>query len=315
MNKLLLSTLLCLGLCLGCKPAVDSASEQGVNSKIKPAKPGPPYKLSLAQWSFHKQLFDGEMSNTDFIAQANKMGFEGVEFVSQFFQDKVTDFRYLDTLKESLRTNEMHAVMIMVDIAGNLGTSSDEQVRTDAVTQHKLWVDAARHIGADYVRVNAHGDGNAKDMMVACVKSLKELSLYGREAGVSILVENHGSFSSDADWLVTTLTRVGAKNVYALADFDNWCIERENGKLWGAPCTKEYDRYEGMEKILPFSRGLSLKSFDFDEKGNETKTDFERMFKLIDKADYKGYLGVEYEGDMPPIEGISKTKKLAERYF
>lgn len=205
--------------------------------------------------------------------------------------------------------------MIMVDLAGELG-SSNEAKRKEAVDAHKKWVNAASLVGCDFIRVNAHGDGTETEVMEACVKSLVDLVNYATRKEVKILVENHGGFSSDADWLVMLHNRVNSANVSILADFDNWCMKRENGELWGAKCIDEYDRYKGMELLLPHAKGVSLKSFDFDEEGNETKTDFGRMFKLIKWSQYEGYLGVEYEGEgLPAKEGVKKTKALAERYL
>jgi len=45
-------------------------------------------QISLAEWSFHKALFDKKMDHLGFIEKAGAMGFKGVEYVNQFFKDK-----------------------------------------------------------------------------------------------------------------------------------------------------------------------------------------------------------------------------------
>ena len=53
------------------------------------------FKLSLAQWSFHKAFFGGKMDHLDFASKAKELGFEGIEYVNQFFFDKATNADYL----------------------------------------------------------------------------------------------------------------------------------------------------------------------------------------------------------------------------
>jgi hydroxypyruvate isomerase len=64
---------------------------------------------------------------------------------------------------------------------------------------------------------------------------------------------------------------------------------------------------------MPFAKGVSAKSHDFDAEGNETKTDYMRMLSLVTDAGYHGWVGVEYEGKtLPEDEGIKATKRLLE---
>ena len=59
---------------------------------------------------------------------------------------------------------------------------------------------------------------------------------------------------------------------------------------------------------------VSAKSHDFDDQGNETKTDFLKMMKIVLAAGYHGYVGIEYEGSkLDEFAGIRATKTLLER--
>ena len=65
---------------------------------------------------------------------------------------------------------------------------------------------------------------------------------------------------------------------------------------------------------MPWAKLVSAKSHDFDEKGNETKTDYRKMMKIVIDAGYHDYVGIEYEGrNIPEVEGVKKTKTLLER--
>lgn len=291
----------------------DNNADQQQTTQAEPMRQAPKY--SLAQWSFNRDLFAGDMTTVDFIEAAGEMNFEGVEYVSQFFQDKVEDFAFLDSLNTAAAAAGVQNLMIMVDNADQLG-SSDSAAQESAILEHKKWVRAAKYLGCRAMRVNAHGDGSDSEIMEQCVAGIGRLADYANEQGVTILVENHGGVSNNGAWLVELLERLADKEVRALADFDNWCTARANGQIWGAECTERYDRYQGMTEVMPFAHSLSVKSFEFDAAGNETMMDYPRLFEIIQASGYEGYLGIEYEGhDLPSREGIEKTRALAEKVW
>ncbi len=312
MKMLRVNFLFMLFCLLGCN---SSAPEKKVTADVHSnqiVESATQFKYSLGQWSFHKDLFDGKMTTIDFINITKELGFDGVDFVNQFFTDKADDVQYLNELKTALNKNKLEAAMIMVDREGDLG-NPDKELRNQALSNHKKWVRAAKQLDCKVVRVNAFGDGKPQQVMDACESSIGALAEYAKKYGVLILIENHGGYSSDGDWLLGLMKRLEGKNVALLPDFDNWCIERENNERWGAPCIKEYDRYLGIKQLLPYAKSLSIKSFGFTEEGNEIKTDYNKMFKLIAEAGYTDYLGIEYEGEtLTPIEGIKKTLTLVK---
>ncbi|MGC9343116.1 MAG: hypothetical protein ACP5E3_10470, partial [Bacteroidales bacterium] len=71
------------------------------------------------------------------------------------------------------------------------------------------------------------------------------------------------------------------------------------------------DRYQGVKELMPYAKGVSAKSHDFNKKGQETHTDYEKMIKIVKDAGYTGYIGIEYEGSgLSEDEGIMVTKSL-----
>ncbi len=270
-------------------------------------------KYSLAQWSFNRELFSGKMTTIDFINIAGEMGFEGVEYVSQFFQNKVEDFDFLDSLNAATKRTGVKSLLIMVDNAGNLGASNQEE-RAQAIESHKKWVKAAKYLGCKSIRINAHGDGTPEEIKTACIDGIGTLAAWSQKEGVNLIIENHGGISNNGAWLAGLVKELQKYGVGTLPDFDNWCIQRENGKLWGAPCTERFDRYLGLKELMPYAKSLSVKSFDFDENGNETTMDYAKLFEIVKATGYDGYLGIEYEGEhLPSKEGIEKTRALVEK--
>lgn len=297
---------------VSCKSKIDQ-NQDSTKEKSEFKSESKP-KLVIAQWTFNKDLFAGKMTTIDFVNIASELGFEGVEYVSQFFSDKVNDDEYLAELKLVSENAGIKNTMILVDVLDAKLGSSDPAERILAITKHKEWIVAASKLDCPTIRVNAHGDGTAEEMMSVMFNSIKELANFGKPYNVVVTIENHGQYSSDGKWLSQLVGKLAPYGVGSVADFDNWCIEREDGKLWGTPCIIEYDRYQGIKELLPTAKSVSLKAFDFDEQGNAIKTDFKRMFKLIKEAQYDEYLAVEFEGhEMDPVEGVRKTLELIER--
>lgn len=306
---LVLFTSLVFYCCKSKKAQEDTSSVMSeFHKEIKP-------KLVLAQWTFNKALFAGEMTTVDFVHQASELGFEGVEYVSQFIKDKVEDEDYLANLKaESIKAGIKNTMLSVDVLEARLGASDNDERRL-SIDMHKKWIVAASKLGCPNIRVNAHGDGTSEELMERVFDSVKELANYGKTYKVGVTIENHGQYSSDGKWLSTLVGKLMPYGVGSVADFDNWCIERKDGKLWGSPCINEYDRYQGIKELLPTAKSVSIKAFDFDENGEAVKTDFKRMFELIRESEYDTYLAVEFEGhDMDPIEGVKKTLALIEKY-
>jgi hypothetical protein len=69
-----------------------------------------------------------------------------------------------------------------------------------------------------------------------------------------------------------------------------------------------------VKELMPYAKGVSAKSHEFDAQGNEVRTDYFKMMKIVLDAGYHGYVGIEWEGSEPgEVEGIRLTQRLLER--
>ncbi|AMJ66061.1 sugar phosphate isomerase/epimerase family protein [Hymenobacter sp. PAMC 26628] len=272
------------------------------------------FEISLAEWSFHKALFSNKISNLDFPVIAKKQyGIGVVEYVNQFFKDKAEDSKYLAELLLRCHDNGVKNHLIMIDGEGDLGAPTEAE-RIKAVENHYKWVDAAKYLGCLTVRVNAFGKGSATEVQKAAADGLARLAEYAQKAGINVIVENHGSYTSNGEWLLATIRQVGKPNVGILPDFGNFCIRRDTGDLYKGKCIEEYDKYKAVREWMPVAKGVSAKTFDFDANDNCVETDYYKMFKIIKDSGFRGYVGIEYEGEVTSEEeGVRKTKALLEK--
>lgn len=322
------SSLLAGTLAAGCK-----SSNQAPEAKPEPVEEKPVFKISLAQWSLHRSLFGGDPGETigwenfttalrsesyrtsvlagsmdplDFPVVARRdFGIEAVEYVNTFYFDKAEDKDYLTELKNRADSEGVTGVLIMCDAEGELG-APEEAERIRSVENHFKWVEAARFLGCHSIRVNAASDGSLppEEQQKLAADGLRRLCEFGDSHNINVLVENHGGLSSNAQWLAGVMELVQHPRVGTLPDFANFQIAEG----------EEYDRYQGVQELMPYAKAVSAKSHDFDETGNETATDFSKMMRIVLDAGYRGFVGIEYEGArLSEPEGIRATKALMEK--
>lgn len=266
--------------------------------------PRPARRMSLAQWSLHRALKAGELTNLRFPQAARRdHGIGAVEFVSTFFATGPSDATGLRALRGACEGEGVTAVLIMVDGAGDLGAPVAAD-RDAAVDRHARWLEAAAALGCFAIRVNARSDGPRDEQLVRCAEGIARLADRAVPLGLQVIVENHGGISSDGSWMAALMRRVGRPDVGTLPDFGNFRLSP----------TEQYDRYRGIEEMMPWARDVSAKSYAFDAAGEETTIDYGRMFAILDRSGYAGWVGIEYEGKaLGEREGILATKRLLER--
>jgi L-ribulose-5-phosphate 3-epimerase len=264
------------------------------------------FTISLAEWSLHRTLQAGKLDHLDFAKTAKTdFGIENVEYVNQFMKDKATDKDYLAQMQKRAGDHGVKSILIMCDGEGDLG-DPDAKKRLQAVENHKKWAAAAKTLGCHCIRVNAHSQGSEDEQKKLVADGLRKLTEYAASAcDISVVVENHGGLSSNGAWLSGVMKLVDHRRCGTLPDFGNF-------DLGGG---RTYDRYKGVEEMMPYAKAVSAKSHDFDAKGEETKTNYRKMLEIVVvKGGYRGRcIGIEYEGErLSEPDGIRATKKLLE---
>jgi len=267
---------------------------------LEPTKQKPLFRISLAQWSLHRELFAKKIDHMDFPKVSKEdFGIDAIELVNQFFKDKARDKAYLTEFRKRCDDLGVYINLIMIDGEGALG-DPDSSERAKAVENHFKWVDAGKFFGCRHIRVNAETKqtGSFEEQQKRAADGLALLCEYGAKQKVNILVENHGHLSSNGQWLAGVMKMVNMPNCGTLPDFGNFY---------------EYDRYQGVSEMMPYAKAVSAKTHDFNPDGTDSLVDYKRMLKIVLDAGYHDYLGIEFEGEKTPErEGIRKSKTLLE---
>ena len=139
--------------------------------------------------------------------------------------------------------------------------------------------------------------------VTSIAEACSALTEYGVQNKIHVICENHGGPSSNPDALLALMKAVnGSKTVATganfgtLPDFGNF--PQEGGKY-------KIDVYDAIARMMPYAHGVSAKSYDFDDKGRESKLDFARIMKIVTDSGYDGWVmwnpGSIYNAFLPAL--------------
>jgi L-ribulose-5-phosphate 3-epimerase len=271
-----------------------------------------PFKISLAEWSVNRLIFSGKLDHLDFPLESKKHGIHAVEYVNQFFMDKAQDKAYLTEMNTRCKNEGIEQVLIMCDREGMLGAKSESD-RLQTVENHKKWVEAAQFLGCHSIRINAYTEipwsadpATASEAMKLCADGMRPLCEFAEDFGIHVLIENHGGYSSDGKWLLEMLKMVNHSRAGSLPDFGNFVIQSKDGN------TISYDSYRGVDELMPLAKGVSLKPYVYDDQGNQSPLDYERMIRLVLSHGYHGHVGIEHGDRDREWESIVEIREILE---
>lgn len=262
--------------------------------------------LSIAGWSLWRHFRKQETPHLALVDFAplvkERYGVDAVELNSPFFDS--TDAGYLHSVVAAANKAGVKLLNIAVDEQGDLA-SEDPAARELGLASYGKWIDVAAAMGIKAIRCNSGGktltDKAAGEQH--CIESFKQLAGRGAKAGVKILIENHWGISSDPEVVYRIVTAVqksaGAAHMAALPDYGNW--------------PPEVDRYAALQRVLPLAGAVHAKVLEVTDDGIHAAFDLARCVALTRAAGYDGYLGIEYEGPAPQLEGLAKAVKLMRK--
>ncbi len=246
--------------------------------------------ISIAQWALVQEIRDGKWKTLDFPRIAREdFDINGIEFVNTLFE--VPHMDYLNQLKANANANGVTMILIMVDAEGD-PCSPDKKVRRQFDINHRKWIDIANYLGCHSIRTNCRGsEGDSEeDGLKWAADAYNMLLEYAVPANINVLIENHGGFSNDADWMVALMEAVDNKYFGTYPD-------------WREP-SDSFDNVEYLKKTLPFAKGMSYRNQPTEELSA-------KMIRLSKDMGYSGWYGIESSGR----DAIRKGKEILTKYL
>jgi len=204
---------------------------------------------------------------------------------------EVPHMNYLNQLKKNAADYGVSMVLIMVDAEGD-PCSPEKEVREQYAVNHRKWIDVAHYLGCHSIRTNCRGveDATSEENLEWAADSYRMLLDYASQAGINVVIENHGGVSNDPDWMVKLFTTVDHP---LFGSYPDW---RRPGP--------EFDNVAYLEKMLPYAKGLSYRNQPTEELSAQ-------MIRMSRESGYTGWYGIESSGR----DAIRQGKELLTKYL
>jgi len=253
-------------------------------------------KLGIASYSYHRTIREGKMSIERFIIKAYELGLDGVELNQLFFEPADEN---VQKIKRLLINLGLDLSCVTVDNNFCVPSLEDRKRQIDWV---KKWIDATLKLSAPIMRINAGWppkEVSEEEAFAWSVECIKDVCRYAENYSLMLTVENHGGITRTADQVLKLIEAVGSEWFRINMDTANFPAET---------------RYIEIEKAAPFSvhvhakiLELGLEWFGLDNYWVEKKLDYKIVMEILRRANYNGYVSLEYEGKEPEETAIPKA--------
>jgi len=287
---------LALGVSAPLSLAIDSIETEKTAQKDKG------YTIGLSMYSLRQLFKDGSLKALDYPEFAKKtFGITQIDiWDGSFPKEKRKDMEFYKELKKRSDAAGTNIFLVMTGAVNPKGKTPGD--RQKAGLRFKYVVDQAEILGADFVRVFLRApDIDRAEAIQHSIDALTPLAHYAKTKNVTIVIEPGSSkWAKQGPFLADLAKQMNHPALKLMPDF---------GKM------KDDDPYGGTIAMMPYSAAVSAKSHDFDDQGNETKLDYDRLMKSINDTNYSGIVAIEYEGKkLGPVDGVKATQKLLQRH-
>lgn len=254
------------------------------------------FKISLNLYSFNKILQEGKADLFDMLDFCALYNFDAIDPTGYYFPGypEPPETSFINKFKKEafLRGLDISGTGIRNDFA-----NPDSEARKRDVELIKKWIKTAARLGSPNLRIFAgthKHEGYSRDQAFEWMaRDIKTCCDYAKDYGVMIALQNHNDF------------------LYTSSDV-NKIIEMVNSEWLGLNLDigsyRQDDPYDEVKKNIHHAVTWQIKE-NVWINGKETPTDFNKLFKIIKSAGYRGYLPIETLGAGDPYMKVPTLLK------
>jgi sugar phosphate isomerase/epimerase len=254
-------------------------------------KYGHKLKLRLNLYSFNSPLTEGKIDLFDVLGFCAENNFDAIDPTGYYFPGypEVPSDEFMMKFKRQ-------AFLLGLEISGtgvrNDFANPDPANRKADIEMIKKWMGAAVKMGIPNVRVFAGApthEGFSRDQVFQWMADdLRECCNYGETLGVMVAIQNHNGFLK---------TAADVDRIFKMVDSEWMGLNLDIGSY------RQSDPYGEIERTIKYAVTWQIKENVWID-GKETPTDFVRLFRIIKKSGYRGYLPLETLGAGDPFEKV-----------
>ena len=261
----------------------------------------PNLRLSLAAYSFrdHFQFMRGKprkvanqpIDMIKFMDFCADNGCAGAELTSYFFQPKITRKHLINLRRHAF----LRGLELSGSAVGNNFSFPKGEAREAQITYVKEWIDHCAVLGAPHIRVFAGREpkGIAREEADKwAIEALRECCDYAGRHGIFLGIENHDSIG-DSKSLIDFVKAV---------DHPWFGVNLDTGNF------RTDNPYVDMTAAAPYAVNVQVK-VELRVNGKKKPTDLARVMNILRKANFQGYVVLEYEAKENPYTTIPPLLK------
>jgi len=298
---------------MGVVTSCDTSSKEKTTTEKKKTRCNP---IGVSTYSFWQ--FNGPKENApieDCIEKAAEMGFDGVEFLLVQMQSEENS--YLQKLKRQA----FHAGLDLMGFSTHQGFVYPEKEKRQAEVEKTIHqIELAYQLGIPTMRLNTGRWGTIAsfdDLMANkgvepvlegyteedgfkwVIDAIEQCIPTAEKCGVTIGLENHWGLGRTAEGVLRIVNAIDSPWLRVTADTGNF-LERQ---------------YEQLEMLAPMTSLIQAKTYFGGGKWYTLDIDYHRVAEIFRKANYRGYISIEFEGNEDPMTAVPKSLEMIREAF
>jgi L-ribulose-5-phosphate 3-epimerase len=274
------------------------------------ASPQPPatpqgkarFRTALVAYSYRQALQAKTLTYEDLIRIAVETGTDGLDMTVYWMPSTSDD--YLLPLRRLAYKNrvEIYSIGTRVRLA-----QPTPELREKELVELRKWVDVAQKLGATHVRVfgGQKPEGATLEQAIGfAAETMKRGAEYSGARGIILGIEDDGGITDFAKETIEIVTRADSPWAGMNLDIGNFRPPKV---------------YDQIEMSIPYAVSTHVKvEMALDDGKTRGPFDWDRVFTMFSRHNFRGYMGLEYESADDPTAAVPRylkqLKELAVKY-
>jgi sugar phosphate isomerase/epimerase len=292
-----------------------AATSDNINSPAATTSTQVPNRMAVSTYSFWRFKDDLKMPIETCIDEAAQMGFDGVEILHMQMQGESND--YLQNLKRRAVLNGVDLCCLSIHQSF---VSPDTTKRQQNIDHTNKCIELAYSLGIPLMRLNTGRWGTIASFDELMAKRGMEPVLPGyveddgfrwvvdciekclptaQKCGVVLALENHWGLARTPEGLLRIVKTINSPWLQVLLDTGNF-LE---------------DPYEKIEQCAQYAVYMHAKTYYGGGLWYTLNLDYSRIAQIMRKHNFRGYVGLEFEGNEDYKAAIPKSLALLRQAF
>ena len=251
------------------------------------------FHMSQSSINYQAEFRSGKMDIFSFMDTCRALDLDGLDIHVGQLKSQV-DRAYLKEVRRGCLNRGMPIASICVTT--EFGRSAEAVPKE--VEKARVAMETGMFLGAPILRAfvgSPPSPDKREEAFRRGVEALRKTAEIGAELGMPVALQNHSGLTSTGDDMLRFQREVNHPNFTLLLDTGHFAgRDGPNGPK--IPGTTYDDYYHSIEQVAPLTQFVRAKIYDMNESGREKWIDYDRVFNILRKVRYNGFISMIYEG-------------------